>query len=233
MSRSDLYELLPEVYRRRDAEQESPLRALLELVAADLDKVERNLAELYDDWFIGSSASWILVYAGELLGTVPRATRFAVTPVVDDDGRLSDFKLDAQTFRLYRVCWETEGGDRQASVPGRRGLEIEYTAHGASASSLTYENVWERVVTPIEDDQTEQTALGGPETGARTRIVQEIRFSELRPRSGSGYRGLENQLYRVEIHDGAGGGDSHGFTWSRDNGALVAVLSPPTAPCRD
>ena len=39
------------------------------------------------------------------------------------------------------------------------------------------------------------------------------------------YRGLENQLYRVEIHDpGTAGGGSKGqatFKWSRDNGSVV------------
>jgi hypothetical protein len=36
----------------------------------------------------------------------------------------------------------------------------------------------------------------------------------------SGYRGLENQLYRVEIHS-PGEADSASFKWSRDNGAVV------------
>lgn len=47
----------------------------------------------------------------------------------------------------------------------------------------------------------------------------------------AGYRGTENQLYRVEIHDGnfdaadASGvnGDVPTFKWSRDNGAVVAA----------
>jgi Family of unknown function (DUF6519) len=37
------------------------------------------------------------------------------------------------------------------------------------------------------------------------------------------YRGLENQLYRVEIHDG-GNADPPTFKWSRDNGAAVFPL---------
>ncbi len=34
------------------------------------------------------------------------------------------------------------------------------------------------------------------------------------------YRGVENQLYRVEIHSGAGD-DGVTFKWSRDNGSLI------------
>ncbi len=38
-----------------------------------------------------------------------------------------------------------------------------------------------------------------------------------------GYRGLENRLYRVEIHDGGPLGTAR-FKWSRDNGTLVAPV---------
>ena len=38
-----------------------------------------------------------------------------------------------------------------------------------------------------------------------------------------GYRGLENRLYRVEIHDGSQGG-APTFKWSRDNGSVVFAV---------
>jgi hypothetical protein len=42
------------------------------------------------------------------------------------------------------------------------------------------------------------------------------------PPSG-GYRGLENQTYRVEIHDGGPAGTAT-FKWSRDNGSVVSPV---------
>jgi Family of unknown function (DUF6519)/Right handed beta helix region len=39
----------------------------------------------------------------------------------------------------------------------------------------------------------------------------------------SGYRGLENRLYRVEIHTGGPLGTAR-FKWSRDNGSIVSVV---------
>jgi hypothetical protein len=39
---------------------------------------------------------------------------------------------------------------------------------------------------------------------------------------GGGYRRLENQLYRVEIHAGGAAGGAATFKWSRDNGAIVS-----------
>ncbi len=40
---------------------------------------------------------------------------------------------------------------------------------------------------------------------------------------GAGYRGLENQLYRVEIHKG-GKADAATFKWSRNNGSLAFAI---------
>lgn len=39
---------------------------------------------------------------------------------------------------------------------------------------------------------------------------------------GGGYRRLENQLYRIEIHAGGAAGGTATFKWSRDNGAVVS-----------
>lgn len=41
------------------------------------------------------------------------------------------------------------------------------------------------------------------------------------------YRRLENQLYRIEIHDGSDSTTGATFKWSRDNGSLVARLEKP------
>jgi uncharacterized protein DUF6519/parallel beta helix pectate lyase-like protein len=40
----------------------------------------------------------------------------------------------------------------------------------------------------------------------------------------AGYRGLENRLYRVEIHDGGPLGTAR-FKWSRDNGSIVSAVT--------
>src|SRR5690606_33282506 len=42
------------------------------------------------------------------------------------------------------------------------------------------------------------------------------------PPSG-GYRGLENQLYRIEIHDGGAVGAAT-FKWSRDNASVASLV---------
>jgi hypothetical protein len=64
-----LYELLPAVYRLRDAAEGEPLRALLAVIAEELDLVEADLEGLYENWFIETADEWAVAYIGDLLGT--------------------------------------------------------------------------------------------------------------------------------------------------------------------
>lgn len=63
-----LYELLPVVYRLRDAEQGEPLKGLLSVIAEQVKVVEDNLELLYDDLFIETCAEWVVPYIGDLIG---------------------------------------------------------------------------------------------------------------------------------------------------------------------
>lgn len=66
-----LYELLPAIYRIRDAERGEPLRALLDIVQEEFDLVEQDIETLYDDWFIETAEEWVVPYIGDLLGVRP------------------------------------------------------------------------------------------------------------------------------------------------------------------
>ncbi len=84
-----LYRLLPAVYRIRDLEQGTgdlsllggdvstdtpenkvarPLYALMAVLAEQVAVLEENLAQLYDDQFIETSAEWVIPYIGDLVG---------------------------------------------------------------------------------------------------------------------------------------------------------------------
>ena len=124
----------------------------------------------------------------------------------------------------------------------------------ASGNYLIYLDVWERHITPIEDDTIREIALGGPETCTRAKVVWQVKAlkdvscadalnklvtiskARLTARVDPGqtikdacvtspeskYRGPENQLYRVEIHDRSESG-SPTFKWSRENGSIVTA----------
>ncbi|GIK74823.1 MAG: hypothetical protein BroJett021_38110 [Chloroflexota bacterium] len=67
-TRERLYELLPAIYRIRDAEGGEALHALLTIMGDELARIEDDIAGLYDDWFIETCAEWVVPYIGDLLG---------------------------------------------------------------------------------------------------------------------------------------------------------------------
>ena len=63
-----LYELLPAIYRIRDADQSESLRGLLSVIAEQIAVLQESLDQLYDDQFIETCAEWVAAYIGDLIG---------------------------------------------------------------------------------------------------------------------------------------------------------------------
>lgn len=66
-----LYDLLPVIYRLRDAERGYPLRGLLDIIAEQVGVIEADIDQQYDNWFIETAADWVVPYIGDLVGYVP------------------------------------------------------------------------------------------------------------------------------------------------------------------
>ena len=71
MSGQALYELLPAIYRVRDAEEGYPLREFVGVLAEQAAVLEENIEQLYDDQFVETCADWVVPYLGELIGYRP------------------------------------------------------------------------------------------------------------------------------------------------------------------
>src|SRR6266567_682854 len=87
-----LYQLLPAVYRQRDADQKYPLQALLRVIAEQVNVVEDDVQQLYEDWFIETAEDWAVPYIADLIGYRP----------VSDAGSPSD-DTTAQGRALNRI----------------------------------------------------------------------------------------------------------------------------------
>lgn len=68
---------------------------------------------------------------------------------------------------------------------------------------------------------------GGRLTTATVAVAEEDDPCELPPTAG--YRGLENQTYRIEVHDGGAPGTAT-FKWSRDNGSVALPVVEMVSP---
>lgn len=66
-----LYDLLPAVYRLRDADQGYSLKALLQVMAEQINVVDADIGQLYENWFIETCQDWVVPYIGDLIGYQP------------------------------------------------------------------------------------------------------------------------------------------------------------------
>jgi hypothetical protein len=124
--------------------------------------------------------------------------------------------------------------------------EVLQRALAAPGTHIVYLDVWEHDVASFDDPTVCDVALGGPDTQTRSKVVWQVRLARLADAmvgddvagrllesepagllqvstDSSGYLGLENRCYRIEIHEGGEFGRAT-FKWSRDNGRVTAAI---------
>ncbi len=75
----ELYRLLPEIHRVRDAEHGHVLHELIEVITEQVNVLAESIEQLYDDQFIETAAAWVAPYIGDLIGY---RTLYGVAPEV-------------------------------------------------------------------------------------------------------------------------------------------------------
>jgi hypothetical protein len=66
-----LYDLLPAVYQLRDADKGYPLRALLQIISEQVNNIDADISQLYENWFVETCQDWVVPYIGDLVGYTP------------------------------------------------------------------------------------------------------------------------------------------------------------------
>jgi len=66
--RQQLYDLLPTIHQLRDAENNETLKSYLNVFAEQIEVIQENVEQLYDDQFIETCAEWVVPYIGDLIG---------------------------------------------------------------------------------------------------------------------------------------------------------------------
>jgi hypothetical protein len=141
--------------------------------------------------------------------------------------------LDNGTYLVYIDAWQRE---RTALDDAR----IREVALGGPDTTARLQTVWQVRLLPLvsspplgsppgevqcRDQFDEFNAVTAPATGrmnARTNPAEDTGdLCELPP--AAGYKRLENQLYRVEVHTGGDRGAAT-FKWSRDNATVESTI---------
>lgn len=136
--------------------------------------------------------------------------------------------LETGTYLAYLDVW-------QRHITALEDESIREVALGGPDTTTRTKTVWQVRLHRLEPDEAAVAdclsaipsweAAIAPGTG---RLAAQAEAPEESPdpcivAPGAGYRRLENQLYRVEVHEGGGRSDAT-FKWSRDNGAIVVRL---------
>lgn len=139
-----LYRLLPAVYRERDLAAGEPLRALLGIIAEQVDIVEQDIEQLYDNWFIETCDDWVVPYIGDLLGyrvlsdgSDPGATN---APGISEHRNILVPRRDVANTIRYRRRKGTVGllDDLVASVAGWPCRVVEFDRLLAGTQSIKH-----------------------------------------------------------------------------------------------
>lgn len=84
-----IYELMPAVYRERDAAEGYPLRALLQIIQEQADILHTDIRQLWDDYFIETCSPWVIPYIGDLVSN----------NLLYDASRIEPSKIAEELFR--------------------------------------------------------------------------------------------------------------------------------------
>ncbi|HWA83928.1 MAG TPA: DUF6519 domain-containing protein, partial [Fimbriimonadaceae bacterium] len=139
---------------------------------------------------------------------------------------------------VYAKVWERHIGAVEDPYIREKALEGPDTATRA-------QTIWQIQMVPctVNDQFDPECAPGLPEykallvepTGTLTASAPTPKQVPANPcliPPGAGYTGLENQLYRVEIHEVDNTGKPLTFKWSRDNGSVLTGINGIDAPNR-
>ncbi len=81
-----MYELMPAVYRERDAAEGYPLRALLNIIQGQAEILHTDIQQLWDDFFIETCKPWVIPYIGDLVSNnlLYDASRIEPSKIADE-----------------------------------------------------------------------------------------------------------------------------------------------------
>ena len=147
-----------------------------------------------------------------------------------------DIDLQSHVHLIYLDVWEREvtaledDSIREVALGGAdTGARMQIAWRVRSVAIKRYEegketnNTSEKTLVPSWDDHVR--SFQSAQRGAISARTRPTGIDAEPAADGGGYRGLENQLYRVEIHRGGTAGmQGATFKWSRDNGTVAFAV---------
>lgn len=182
-----MYELLPAVYRLRDAETGYPLRELIAVIAEQVAVVQEGLEQSYDNLFIETCAEWVIPYIGDLIGA--RSLHGKAPGVAGGRAEVAD------TLGLRRRKGTLAALEQTArAVTGYPAVAVEFFQRMAVTQYMNHIRPENHYTVDLRDELALER-IGGPfERAAQTLEVRRIS-------SGRGRYNIQNigiYLFRLQ-----------------------------------
>jgi hypothetical protein len=154
-----LYNLLPAIYRIRDAQQGEALRALLWIIETQVMSIEKDIDRLYNNWFIETCDEWVVPYIGDLVGVK------TLHPVFKSALATASFSQRAYVGKT--LYYRRRKGTRTAleqlaeDISGWPALAVEFFQLLGTTQNLNHQRP-ENVRTPNIRDASAMELINGP-----------------------------------------------------------------------
>ena len=127
-----LFKALPAYAQLRDGEEQRALEALMGLFTDELQVVERDIDQLFDNWFVETCEPWVLPYLAELVGAKPMREIGA-----DKAGQLRAYVAN---ILQYRQAKGTAAALEQVArdVSGWPVIAVEFFQHLATTENVNH-----------------------------------------------------------------------------------------------
>jgi Family of unknown function (DUF6519) len=159
-----------------------------------------------------------------LQGTHERSLRLATTystqPHWPEPDPLDPPVLGSRTDLVYLDVW-------QRHVTAVEDPDLLESALGGVDTGTRVQTVWQvRVLPDVGSIDCDDDIAGWPPAPSDGRLTNDTVPGPADDDPcvvppGGGYTGIENRLYRVEVHQGTEPGKTETFKWSRENGSLA------------
>lgn len=127
-----LFDALPAYMRLRDGEEQRALEALTGLLTEELQVVERDIDQLFDNWFVETCEPWVLPYLAQLVGATPMREI--------SDERAGQLRAYVANILQYRQAKGTVAALEQVArdVSGWPVIVVEFFQHLATTTNVNH-----------------------------------------------------------------------------------------------
>lgn len=114
-------------------------------------------------------------------GTPAPGSGFQLSPSADPNAP-DDFGISAGHCYVNGILCQLEANASYLRQPDLLDPpRIPIPRDGSTLTALVYLDVWQRLITYLEDDSIREVALGGPDTSARLKTVVQVKVKVLPP----------------------------------------------------